>query len=101
MSYPGLDKRLDEWIAESLIVSLVQPPLAAAASPSSDASAGVDPATSAVSTEGNEEGGEVARVKTKTELRHEKEKRSLAHELSGFRKRKREVRMIYLRYQCY
>jgi hypothetical protein len=97
VSYPGLDKRLDEWIAESLIVSLVTPPLPNP--PCSDASPAIAVAGAGASFPsaevGEKEEGDLAvgKAKTKTELRHEKERRSLAHELSGFRKRKREVRL--------
>lgn len=106
VSYPGLDKRLDEWIAESLIVSLVPNPKRRAdgqhptdgldsslATPSNSD----DPTTQDTSAahgscleKRTDEEQPKAVFKTKTELRHEKERRSLESELSGFRKRKRE-----------
>lgn len=74
-----MDKRLDEWVKEEVVLGLwggVVP---------KEEPEGASPATAADSPATQSSDG----PKTKTEIRHEKEKRALESELNGFRKRKR------------
>lgn len=102
---PELDKRLDEWIDESRLLGPAPAWETSIASTAERATAaktvepvGVDGVATSASSEQQQKQAAVATegtpakpdsvLKTKTQLRHEKERRSLESELTGSRKRK-------------
>ena len=89
VTYPGLDKRLDEWVPSTLLVErwAVQGGDEQTAHPAPDVPTVVEPASESALAQLSLEDTSAAE-KSKTELRHEKERKSLTNELSGFRKKK-------------